>query len=265
MRAISVVRKGVETTAPVRRGALKVPKTSEMIADWLREYMRRHRLEPGDPLPTEEELKQRFSASRPSVREAMRILESKRLVRITRGATGGARYNVPDVAMVAEHAGIYLEAHKASQADLTEARLNIEPCIIGYIAETAPLVGIARLAQSTAHQLAQIDNPAAFAHEHEQFYEILAELCANITLSMHLLILRDLMRAQMAVVGDSLFYGGEQGRRSRRAHIRAKQKMVELLSARDRQGVERWWRKHLQAQMSDLVESGRGDAPIKAP
>ena len=192
-----------QPAAAVGARAFKAPKVSEMIAAWLREYVRRNRLRPGDPLPSEEELKQRFSASRPTVREAMRLMEAQRLVRITRGASGGARYTIPDVAMVAQHTGIYLQAHEASQGDLTAARLSIEPCIIGVIAEQADAHALLRLSQSVEQQAAAIDDLAAFSERHERFYEILSEICANITLSMLLLIFRELMHAQTVNLGEA--------------------------------------------------------------
>lgn len=248
-----------------RPQGLKVPKSSELIADWVREYVRRNRLAAGDPLPSEEDLKQRFSASRPTVREAMRILEAKQLVRITRGATGGARYKVPGADMVAEHTGIYLEAHNATQADLTTARLNIEPSIMGFLAEQGAAKDILRLSATVERQSELVDQQAQFSAEHERFYEILADICANITLSMFVRILRELMHAQMDLMGNALMYGGEEARKGRRAHVRGKQKLIEFLRARDRDGAERWWRRHLKAQLDALVADGRGEVTVRAP
>lgn len=257
--------KAAQAPAQPGRGGLKVPKTAELIADWVRDYVRRNKLRPGDPLPTEAELKQRFSASRPTVREAMRILEAKHLVRIARGAAGGARYTVPGAAMVAEHTGVYLEAHGASQADFSVARLTIEPSIMGFIAETVAMKDIQRLAASVSRQAGLIDDVVAFSREHERFYQILAEVCANATLAMFVLIVRELMHAQTELIGNALMYGGEEALRGRRAHVRAKERLIELLRDRDREAAEKWWRRHLRAQMDELVASGRGDVTLKAP
>jgi DNA-binding FadR family transcriptional regulator len=245
--------------------SLKVPKTAELIADWVRDYVRQNKLRAGDPLPSEAELRARFGASRPTVREAMRILEAKHLVRIARGAAGGARYSVPGAAMVAEHTGVYIEAHGATQADFSIARLNIEPSIIGFIAETASMKELQRLAASVDRQSALLEDQAGFTREHERFYEILAEVCANKTLSMFVLILRELMHAQTELIGNALMFGGEQALRGRRAHVRAKARLVELLRDRDREGAERWWRRHLKAQLDELVASGRGDITVRSP
>ncbi|NWG52165.1 MAG: FadR family transcriptional regulator [Hydrogenophilaceae bacterium] len=245
--------------------SLKVPKTAELIADWVRDYVRRNNLRHGDALPSEPELRARFQASRPTVREAMRILEAKHLVRIARGASGGARYNVPGAAMVAEHTGVYLEAHGASQADFSVARLTIEPSIMGFIADTAAMKDIQRLAQSAAQQATLVEDVHAFAREHERFYQILADICANTTLSMFVQILGELMRAQSEQIGNVLIYEGEEAARGRRGHIRAKERLIELLRERDREGAEKWWRRHLRAQLDELVAGGRGGIVIKAP
>lgn len=246
-------------------GGLKVPKTAELIADWVRDYVRQNGLAAGDALPSELDLRERFSASRPTVREAMRILEAKHLVRIARGAAGGARYNVPGPAMVAEHTGVYLEAHGASQADFSVARLTIEPSIVGFVADTAAMKDIQKLAASVERQSGLIDDVSRFTQEHERFYQVLAEICANTTLSMFVLILRELMHAQTEMIGNALMYGGEEAVRGRRAHVRAKEKLIELLRERDREAAEKWWRRHLKAQMDELSASGRGDVTLKSP
>jgi DNA-binding FadR family transcriptional regulator len=249
---------------PIRRGALKVPKTAEVIAQWLRREMRETPMKPGDPLPSETELRARFAVSRATVREALRLLESQQLVRIARGATGGARYSLPDIGMVADHTGIYLEAHGATQHDFTEARLDLEPCMIGFIAERAESEQIERLSASVAAQKAVKTDIVRFSREHEHFYEILADICPNKTLSMFLLIFRELIGAQTNLVGDEIVARGAGFEKALAAHIRAKEKLIELLGARDRDGAERWWRKHLEAQLTDLKAAGRSDMLLKA-
>jgi DNA-binding GntR family transcriptional regulator len=124
---------------------------------------------------------------------------------------------------------------------------------------------IQRLAASAEQQAALIDDVVEFTREHERFYQILAEVCSNATLSMFVRILRELMHAQTEMIGNALMYGGEEALKGRRAHVRAKEKLVELLRGRDREATEKWWRRHLRAQLDELVASGRGDVTLKAP
>ena len=245
-----------------RPRGLHVPKASQLIARWMRRDIRQQRLQPGDPLPTETELCEQFEVSRPTLREALRILEAQQLVRIMRGAGGGARCALPGVDMVAEHTGIYLEARQTTQRDLTEARLNIEPCVVGFIAEHADPAGLAALRASVAAHRAAIDDLHQFALEHERFYDLLADLCPNRTLGLFLLILREVMGVQAELLHDQVMAKGEAARSILTAHVRAKERLIALIEARDREGAEALWRRHLAAQLRQLVASGRADLPL---
>lgn len=64
------------TTKPLR----SKKKMAEQVRDAVSDYIREHRLKAGDRIPTEAELCAAFGVSRPSVREALRLLEQERLV-----------------------------------------------------------------------------------------------------------------------------------------------------------------------------------------
>ena len=62
---------------------------SRQIAEQLRDAIITGKIKIGERLPTEDELAQRYSVSRPSVREALKRLAAQNLVRARRGPTGG--------------------------------------------------------------------------------------------------------------------------------------------------------------------------------
>ena len=64
------------TTKPLR----SKKKMAEQVRDAVNDYIREHGLKAGDRIPTEAELCAAFGVSRPSVREALRLLEQERLV-----------------------------------------------------------------------------------------------------------------------------------------------------------------------------------------
>ena len=70
----------------------------------LRRQIIRGELAQGDALPTESDLMVRFGVSRPTLREAFRVLESENLIAIRRGARGGARVQPPDREVAARYA-----------------------------------------------------------------------------------------------------------------------------------------------------------------
>src|SRR4051794_15854493 len=62
---------------------------SEQIALQIRHYLQEQSLQPGDRIGTEHELAAEFGVSRPTLREALRLLASSHLIRVDRGRAGG--------------------------------------------------------------------------------------------------------------------------------------------------------------------------------
>jgi GntR family transcriptional repressor for pyruvate dehydrogenase complex len=79
----------------------RVPAYQE-VADSLRSAIVSGELEAGERLPPEADLEQEFGVSRSTIREAIRMLASQRLVTVTRGLTGGTRVDGPDHDEIAE-------------------------------------------------------------------------------------------------------------------------------------------------------------------
>lgn len=250
---------------PLRRtpgAAVRVPKASEIIARLMRRDFVRQKLQPGDALPPEHQLQARFEVSRPTLREALRILEAQQLVRIVRGAAGGARYRLPDIDMVAEHTGIFLEARGATQADLTEARLQLEPAIVAFIAHEGTAEAIDALALSVDRHREAADDMAAFSAANQQFYDQLAAASPNKTLALFLLIFRDLIARQSAALGGEPPFGVRPSRKAVEAHIAAKEELIEHLRAHRAEAAAQLWARHLAAQLKHVAKSGHGHRPI---
>ena len=100
------------------------------ISDSIRRDILARRLVPGDRLPVETELADRFGVSRSTVREALRDLTSQNLVETTRGATGGTFVVVPQPEALVRSLGVGI-AMLAGSEDLSveqmlEARMILE-------------------------------------------------------------------------------------------------------------------------------------------
>src|SRR5690606_27941135 len=85
---------------------LRVPKAAELVAGRIRSQIVRGELREGDALPTEGELMKEFGVSRPTLREALRVLEAESLISVHRGSRGGARVRVPQSNVAADYAGL---------------------------------------------------------------------------------------------------------------------------------------------------------------
>src|SRR5258707_5212277 len=74
---------------------LRQPRLAELVADELRGQITSGALRDEDMLPKFDELLQEFQVSKPSLREALRILETEGLITVRRGNVGGAIVHAP--------------------------------------------------------------------------------------------------------------------------------------------------------------------------
>ena len=105
---------------------VRVPKAGELVASQLRRQIVRGDLREGDALPSEAVLMERFGVSRPTLREAFRILEAENLISVRRGAAAGRACTCPDVAAAARYAGAILEYRQATLSDVFDTRTVLE-------------------------------------------------------------------------------------------------------------------------------------------
>ncbi len=106
----------------------------EQIADELRRLIISGELDEGDSLGHEPDLIERFGVSRPSLREALRILEAEGLISVIRGVLGGVVVHRPDQRQTARTAALVLQARNVSLADVFDARTIIEPAAVRLVA-----------------------------------------------------------------------------------------------------------------------------------
>ena len=70
--------------------SVKSNKVSQNITDQIRNAIFEGRLKPGDKLPSERELVEKFKVSKATLREALRSLEVLGFLEIRKGVSGGA-------------------------------------------------------------------------------------------------------------------------------------------------------------------------------
>src|SRR3954468_15829664 len=112
---------------------------AQQIAGQIRAAMLAGDLETGQRLPSEHELADEYGVSRPTVREAMRLLAADGLVRAARGATGGTFIALPAPEAVAESLSetieLWFRAGSTSAAEVEQARGWIERGCVRLAAE----------------------------------------------------------------------------------------------------------------------------------
>src|SRR5438309_4148057 len=98
------------------RRQIRPQRAAELVAADIRGRILSGELDEG--LPTEMVLLEEFSVSRPTLREALRILETEGLVRTRRGKQGGAVVSRPTVDTAAYHLGLVLQSGSVDLRDI---------------------------------------------------------------------------------------------------------------------------------------------------
>src|SRR6266571_89689 len=124
-------------------------RVSETIARRIKKQISDGALVPGEKLPAERHMAQRYRTSRVSVREAYRSLEELGLLTIRRGAEGGAFIADIDHRPVMRSLSLMLRLGKTTNEEITEARLLVEPPIARLAARRARPEDIERLQEET--------------------------------------------------------------------------------------------------------------------
>jgi DNA-binding FadR family transcriptional regulator len=119
------------------RRQLRQPRLADMIADQLRDQILASDLADGSLLPKQEQLIEDFGVSMPSIREALRILETEGLVTVLRGNTGGAAVHLPRAANVAYMLALVLQARSVDMDDVADSLRQMEPLCAGMAARRA--------------------------------------------------------------------------------------------------------------------------------
>ncbi|MEZ5169960.1 MAG: GntR family transcriptional regulator [Acidimicrobiia bacterium] len=225
---------------------VRVPKTAELVASQLRRQIVLGELSEGDALPPEAELMEEFGVSRPTLREAFRVLESESLISIRRGSRGGARVHTPSTEVAARHAGLLLQFRGASVGDVYAARLIIEPPAAGLVAEHGTKRAKAELRKIVEEEAGLVDDPEAFAHASAVFHERLLENAGNETLAVFAGMLTDIIELHQAtVVRESSDRPASV--KQREAAVRSHSKLLDLIDAGRADEAEAHWRAHMEA------------------
>jgi len=229
---------------------LRVPKAAELLAASIRGQIIRRELKEGDALPTESDLMERFGVSRPTLREAIRVLEMESLLRIRRGSRGGALVTAPDPRVAARAVGVLLQLRGVSLRDLHEARTMIEPMAARRIAESKDAhVAIETLRSRNDAARESVRDFKEFPHNSWLFSKGLVEGTGNQTLTLLLQTIADIIELQLTrrYERPMLPAEAEEQVRLNLRSVRANDKLLKLLESGDADGSEAYWTKHLIA------------------
>jgi DNA-binding FadR family transcriptional regulator len=229
----------------------------QQVADVLRHSIVTGELSEGDSLGHESDLVERFGVSRPSLREALRILEAEGLITVRRGVLGGVVVHEPDERMTARTAAVVLQTRNVALSDVFEARRLLEITAVRVLAAARARRGVAAELRKAIHQQdLVIEDPSAFGPANSRFHERLVELAGNQTLSVVAEMLNEIVTKAVIAAGEAT----PDSVRTRRRGLHSQEKLVALIEAGQAAEAEQHWRQHMNVVGRVLLGERAGDA-----
>jgi GntR family transcriptional repressor for pyruvate dehydrogenase complex len=232
---------------PVKRSRIY-----EHIVQQIQALIREGRWAPGDQIPPERELAERFRVSRTSVREALRALEIQGIIDSRQG--GGTFVRTADPAALVPPLAAAILRGRQELAEVLEVRELLEPGIARRAAERATAEHLAELERLLERQRACIARGATFVDEDTAFHETLTRAADNaILLRLHGVILEVLRESR-----QSYLYGPDRPQASLRGH----EALLAAVRARDGDAAFRAALAHVAEVRDGILRAlGETDSP----
>ena len=237
---------------------LREPKMADRVAGELRRQFIRGEIPEGTMLPPESELMGQFGVSRPTLREAFRVLESESLIEVLRGVHGGARVSSPDRQTLARYAGLILEYEGVTLKDVYDARASLETPMVARLAETRPKKAIEELEAILAKERS-VEPSQEAVDAHSEFHAAIARLSGNHSLQMvsemfhHIIV-----KANRSLQPTS----GPQAERALRRSAKTHRTVLDHIKSGEVDAAAALWDKHLRKAEEYVLAGSEGSTVL---
>ncbi|WP_306755279.1 FadR/GntR family transcriptional regulator [Paracoccus actinidiae] len=215
---------------------------ARQVSDLIRMAILEGRLALDERLPTEEELARRFGISRPTVREALKVLAAQNLIRSRRGPTGGTFVNRPGAAgaarAITDAATLLVGMGHFNIDEIVTARVETEALCCRLAALNRGDGDLAALASEIALQQDQALSDEDFCGSDVRFHRAVVQATGNgpLQMMMHAMI------ESFIPITNMLIYRDHERRRTVAAH----EKIRAAIGARDADKAEQLMRGHVR-------------------
>lgn len=216
--------------------AVEKKRAYEDVVAQIRTLIENGRLKRGDQLPTERELGETFRVSRATVREAIRTLESMKLVQSRQGNGTYVLDSSEETLVQPLAAALFHE--KDSISDIFFVRRVIEPYVAQLAAENATLEEIKELANVIISQEEAIAAGKSTIEYDSAFHALLARMSRNPVLERLLHAVVDLLEQTR----DSYLQNTERAKKSFIGH----HEVFTAVKNGDSTAARRSMRRHLE-------------------
>ncbi|MCL4182815.1 MAG: GntR family transcriptional regulator [Burkholderiaceae bacterium] len=196
---------GGASASPARFRAIRSARAFEEIAAQIRTELSEGRLRVGSRLPSERALSEQFGVSRNTLREALRSLENAGLIRLQKGASGGAFISERSGEAIATGLLDLYHIGAIQPAQLTEARIWLETIIVREACARATPQDIEELNENIrlADEAGKQGRFDLRARRNLDFHRILARMTGNPIMVVVMNGVLDVLAAFIEKIGDS--------------------------------------------------------------
>ena len=156
-------------------------KLSDQVFDRLWSMIVSGEFAPGDTLPSERVLMEKFGVGRPAVREALQALANKGVITIAHGERTRVNELSANIALdqVDDVAKLLLSAEPSNLEHLKQIRKILEAGTVRIAAENSTAKDISRLRDLVERQRAQMEDSNGFIQADIEFHVAIAEMTKN--------------------------------------------------------------------------------------
>src|SRR6202167_4573033 len=222
--------------------AVKTSRLYEQIVQQVEDSILKGQLKPGDQLPAERDLAQRFGVSRTAVREGVKTLREKGLVEAYSGrgtfVTNGTSF------AVRQSLDLMIRTNKQEgSVNLSGLRLVLEPEIAGLAAEHMEEQLLTTMREAVAEMDRNLHDPDAYVEADLDFHLALAEAADNPLILSLLDSIVGLLREQRSRIFN-VDGGPERGQFHHK-------RILAAIDQRDSEAAREAMRAHLKQVLAD--------------
>lgn len=242
-------------------------KLWHVVAERLRSQIASGQLSPGDTLTLEADLLKQFQVSRPTLREALRVLESEELIQLGRGSRKGATVLAPSIGTAAKYGSLYLATQGTTIGEVHQVRTLLEPSMVAVLAKQHSKACIDAFVQCVADQQTAIEikDYDAAVTELDKLHSLMIKFSDNRALSLLAGVLGNMpaMAYRQPLLAGSLATRKVFQRRTEKS-VDAHGQLVELIAQSKADKAEKFWRRYMQDTAEFLASKGLASLTIRA-
>jgi GntR family transcriptional regulator, transcriptional repressor for pyruvate dehydrogenase complex len=240
---------------------VKLPKLSHLVASKLRDQIVSGKLRPGSLLMPETKLLEVFKVSRPTLREALRILEADGLISIGRGMRKGAKVLGPSIKKAIEFTSFMLISEGVTMHDLHEARMFFEPAIVRSLSGSTLKKAVKDLRGCVAEMDSALKDKRYLdvVVGTNRFHELLVRASGNKTMTLIISMIQSISDDAYAVVINSNSTDASALDRNMAKTTQGYTALCDLLEKGKLQEAEKFWRTYMARSQNFLKRSKIGE------